>query len=222
MVQNYIFATKIPNFMIKNFKNIIFDLGGVLIPLDTSLVNQTLSSFYPHSEPLNPQLSTLNSQLFIDYEVGEISSTAFRQGIRELAGLPTLTDAQIDEAWNSLLLPFPTERIALLQTLAQNHRLFLLSNTNEIHLKRVNELLQEATGLPALESLFEKTYYSHLLHLRKPNHEIYEAVLADMGLPASETCFIDDNQANAEGANAVGITGIWLDLSKGDIMSLLF
>lgn len=203
-------------------KNLIFDLGGVIIPLDLSLVNQTLSSFYPHTQPLNAQLATLNSQLFIEYEVGKISSAEFRRGFRELADLPALTDAQIDEAWNSLLLPIPAERIHFLQDLAKKHRLFLLSNTNEIHLKRVNELLQEATGITNLEMLFEKTYYSHLLNMRKPHLEIYETVLMQANLPAQNTYFIDDNKANAEGAGKAGITGIWLDLSEKTVLDLLF
>ncbi len=202
-------------------KNLIFDLGGVLIPLDLSLVNQTLTKYAQDFSPLG-QGALGASPLFIDYEVGKISSAEFRQGFRELADLPALTDAQIDEAWNSLLLPIPVERIRLLERLAGKYRLFLLSNTNEIHLKRVNELLQESSGHQNLEMLFEKTYYSHLLKMRKPNREIYEAVLTDADLPAHETHFIDDNRENAEAAGKVGITGIWLDLNKETVLDLVF
>jgi putative hydrolase of the HAD superfamily len=209
-------------------KNLIFDLGGVIIPLDVSLVNQTLKkytdktpAFFGDKEAISPA-GLGASSLFVDYEVGKISSTSFRQGFRELADLPTLTDAQIDEAWNSLLLPIPAERIRLLERLAGKYRLFLLSNTNEIHIQCVNELLQASTGHTNLEMLFEKTYYSHLLGMRKPDRAIYEAVLADMGLPAQDTMFIDDNKANAEGASVVGITGVWLDLSKQTILEMDF
>lgn len=198
-------------------KNLIFDLGGVIIPLDLSLVNQTLSQFSAGGRQVD-----FHAPLFIKYELGNISSATFRQGVRDFVGLPALSDAQIDEAWNSLLLPIPIERIQLLQKLSKQYRIFLLSNTNEIHLERVHQILHEVSGIACLDDLFEKAYYSHLLHLRKPHKEIYEAVLADAGLLASETVFIDDNQANAEGASAVGMQGIWLDLSKNTILEVDF
>jgi len=198
-------------------KNLIFDLGGVIIPLDTALVNQTLKR-------INPEMNTvtLYAPLFLEYELGNISSAEFRQGLREFVNLPALTDEQVDEVWNSLLLPIPIERIHFLQKLSATHKLFLLSNTNEIHLTKVQQILQTCTGIAVLESLFEKNYYSHILNMRKPDKEIYEAVLYDAGISATETCFIDDNKANAEAATSVGIKGVWLNLEQETVLDLVF
>jgi FMN phosphatase YigB (HAD superfamily) len=191
-----------------NIKNIVFDLGAVIIPIDfekTFLAFSTLSKL-PVEEIKRRYQST---SLFVDYEKGIIGNFAFLQQLRMLLGVDhTVTDTQLADAWNTLLLPIPKERIDRIKMLAPSYRLFLLSNTNPIHIKDVNRILFECTAVPALEELFETTWYSYDLGLIKPHAEIYSRILNIKGLQANETVFLDDNADNIAGALSVGIQAL--------------
>lgn len=189
-------------------KNIIFDLGGVVINLN---FQKTLDAFQKLSKSQKFIEFTQRQQarLFDDYETGRITDAAFRDGLRQhydIAG----TDEEIDEAWNALLLDIPAERIDLLRELGNKYRLYLLSNTNAIHLQRFNQIVEESFTIPDLDSLFEKTYYSHLIGQRKPDDVVFEQILAQNNLNRSETLFVDDSIQHIESANAIGIKTLWL------------
>jgi putative hydrolase of the HAD superfamily len=188
-------------------KNIIFDLGGVVLDIDFGLTNKAfeelgLKDFASHitQHHITP--------LFEAYETGKIDDAAFIKGVQELSGLP-LTEAQITTAWNALLLEFLPPRIEFLLQLRTRYRLFLLSNTNAMHLREFNERLKRTSGL-YLEDIFEKTYYSHAVGLRKPHAEIYRLVIAENGLLPSETLFIDDTATNFSGAEEAGLKTLHL------------
>ncbi len=114
-----------------------------------------------------------------------------------------------------MLLDFPKERIELLQRLNKKYRLFLLSNTNEIHFHQYNNDLINQFGFD-LNSLFEKAYYSFELGMRKPDTEIFEYALNDSILDPFETLFIDDLDKNIETARRLGMNTIWIDITKND------
>jgi putative hydrolase of the HAD superfamily len=199
-------------------KNLIFDLGGVIIPIDIPRTVQAFIDFAPDKAESLRQ-SVLHSQMFLDFETGTINSAQFRASMRDLLEAD-LTDAQIDMAWNVLLLDIPVNRIALLARLKTQYRTFLLSNTNEIHLPKVERILQQCAGEDSLDDLFEKAYYSQKMGLRKPNSAIYEQVLAENKLNPAETVFIDDNFGNVAAAKSVGIRGIYLEVEKTDIVEI--
>ncbi|MBS1567119.1 MAG: HAD-IA family hydrolase, partial [Bacteroidetes bacterium] len=138
----------------------------------------------------------------------KIDDAAFLKGIREISGLP-LTDEQIIAAWNALLLEFVPARIEFLKRLKTKYRLFLLSNTNAIHVQEFNERLKKTNGL-YLEDIFEKTYYSNVVGLRKPHAPVYRLVLEENGLDPAETLFIDDTIGNFTGAEEVGLNVLHL------------
>ncbi|MFP4088792.1 MAG: HAD family hydrolase [Cyclobacteriaceae bacterium] len=190
--------------LLNTTKNLIFDLGGVIIDLDTSLSFQALSSFCLGTSS-GEQLLSENVKLFLDYEKGLISSDDFRQGIRQLTTNEALSDEEIDEAWNRMLLHIPEERFKLLETLRQKYRLFVLSNTNAIHVTAFNHIVEKTSGKPDLTHFFDKVYFSHEIRLRKPEPEIYEYVLQNSGLKAEESLFIDDRFENIEAARALGM-----------------
>lgn len=104
-----------------------------------------------------------------------------------------------------MLLDFPKERITLLQQLRKRYRVFLLSNTNPIHLRRINEILLRDTGVARLDDLFDKAYYSCYLNDAKPAASIYRTVLEDGGMQVADTLFIDDNADNIAGAKQLGM-----------------
>jgi len=191
----------------QGIKNVIFDLGGVIINLDNKLTEdafvamgvKNFRDYFGHGYAVS---------VFKDYEVGKLSDREFIDAIRGLTGL-TATDEEILRAWNALLLDFPPERIRLLNDLRKKYRLFLFSNTNALHLDYLQKVYQDAFG-GSLDDHFEKAYYSHILGKRKPDTASYQQILLENGLEGKETLFVDDALVNVEGANAAGLQGFFL------------
>jgi putative hydrolase of the HAD superfamily len=192
----------------RGIKNIIFDLGGVIINLDNqrttdafvALGLKNIREYFGHGHA---------ASFFKDYEVGRITDREFIDAIRETGGL-TASDQAIIDGWNALLLDFPPERIALLKQLQKNYRIFLFSNTNALHLAALQGIYTRTFGSGSLEDLFERTYYSHLLGMRKPDKASYEYILRENGLEGQETLFVDDAIVNVEGAEQAGLKGLFL------------
>lgn len=143
--------------------------------------------------------------IFDDYEQGKISSSEFRDGIRRITESPDLTDGQIDEAWNTLLIGVPPVNHDILLEAKKKYRTFLLSNNNEIHHKWIMGYLKAEFNLDSNAVFFEKDYYSHLMKMRKPNADIFEFVLAAHDLNPSETLFIDDSPQHIKTASSIGL-----------------
>lgn len=186
-----------------SIKNIIFDLGGVILNLS---VESTLRKFSELSDhPVDKVIEMYHSRPeFLAYEKGEITNDEFRESLKNIFGL-TSTDLELDVCWNAMLGDIPRERIELLRELRSKYKTYLLSNTNAIHLDFFSGMVKKAHGIESLDPLFHKAYYSHLMKMRKPDPAIYEYVLNENGLKAEETIFLDDNQANLKGAASVGI-----------------
>jgi FMN phosphatase YigB (HAD superfamily) len=184
-------------------KNIIFDLGGVIINLSVEKTHQAFASL--SGLPMEEIKSRVHhSAFFHQYEKGLISDSDFREQLRESLNIK-VGDTELDHAWNAMLLDIPIERIQLLEKLKPRFNLFLLSNTNNIHLQCFNSQVKQLTGFSAIDVYFHQTYYSHLVKMSKPDVEIYEHVLLSNNLVARETIFLDDNKDNLEGANNAGI-----------------
>jgi putative hydrolase of the HAD superfamily len=202
----------------KQIKNIIFDLGGVLLNIDYNLLVKAFANIgLPHFEDYFTQKS--QRDFFDLYEKGLISSEEFRKKIKEKCAAGT-TDAEIDAAWNSMLLDFPKHRLELLLKLKGRYRTFLLSNTNEIHMNYIHSYLEKAFQMPDFSKHFEKVHLSYNMRMRKPDAEIFQAVLRQNNLEASETLFIDDSVQHVESATKLGIQTYWLDVKKEDITTL--
>ncbi|GAB3337297.1 HAD family phosphatase [Larkinella ripae] len=192
-------------------KNIIFDLGDVIIPID---LRAPIRNFAVLSGLSEEEVESLWREhgLTLQYETGLIDDAGFRQHVRKLlknrdAGPDSWADEVIDTAWNTVLLDLPVERVQRIQELRGKYRLFVLSNTSAIHIAGVNRILAEQ-GQPALEELFEKVYYSYEVRLAKPSPEIYRHVLNTSGLNAEETLFLDDNPHNIRAAADLGIQAV--------------
>jgi len=188
-------------------KNIIFDLGNVILNID---IPRTIGIFSEWTGLRPEEVAKLfaENDLFKNYETGHWDDQTFLNQVRHIANGPNWLDEHIIDAWNTLLLDIPADRIELLQELNKNYRLFLLSNTSPIHIRKVNQILFETAGISDLSELFEKVYYSYELGCMKPDAIIYEKVLEDAGILPEESLFLDDNADNIAGAVAVGITSI--------------
>lgn len=187
----------------KGIKNIIFDLGGVLLDIDTGKTNKAFEKLGVPDFKSNYSLHKA-SPLFDNLEKGKVSEPEFYDGIRRLSNLP-LPDQDIRAAWNALILNFRMESLQHLDTLKSRYSLYLLSNTNSIHHAAFHQSFNEQTGGKNFDDHFTKAYYSHQLGMRKPDTEIYDLLLSDAGIMAKETIFIDDLLKNIEAAAALGI-----------------
>ena len=185
-------------------KNIIFDLGGVILNIDYHI---TLRSF----EALGIQdfekifTDKIQEQYFHQYEMGNISTSEMMDSINSFASTTIDTNSFLT-AWNSMLLDLPLARINILKNLKQKgFRLFLLSNINEMHHDAFQAIATKVIGEQIFNTLFEKTYYSHIMGDRKPNASSYQTILNNHDLTASETLFVDDLLPNIEAAKIVGL-----------------
>ncbi|MEO8771094.1 MAG: HAD family phosphatase [Ferruginibacter sp.] len=183
-------------------KNIIFDLGAVLINLDFEKSTNAFKELgFPHFENMFSQFKS--DQLFEKLEQGMIDESAFYSVLLKV-GKKDITAEQVKFAWNSMLLDFREESLSFLKVLKKNYKLYLLSNTNAIHLSAFNKILKAQIGEASLDPFFTKAWYSHLIGLRKPNNDIFEFVLKDGNLKAEETLFIDDTIGNILTAQKLG------------------
>ena len=183
-------------------RNIIFDLGGVLIDLD---IARTVEAFtlLGIQEPLHEAELKRRAIMYLGLETGTVSPDLFREAIRKLSPLRP-SDEAIDQAWNAMLSDFPEKRVKTLQKLNKNYRIFLLSNSNVIHYKFYANKFKRDYAME-MDSLFEKAYYSFEMNMCKPSSEIFQKVLELNGLLAEETLFIDDTIVNVIAATALGI-----------------
>lgn len=187
-----------------SIKNLIFDLGGVILDLS---IDHTLQAFSTLSGIDLRKVSELyTSPGFETYEKGMMTDDDFRDYVREVFSVQCST-SEIDACWNAMLRGFPIAKLQLLQKLKEDYSVFLLSNTNSIHIKHMNQVMLPALNLPPipLEGYFHRAYYSHIMKKRKPNADIFQQVLNENGLLAEQTLFLDDNLPNVEGAKQLGI-----------------
>ncbi len=187
----------------QKIKNIIFDLGGVIINIDYQL---TVDAFRKLGiKNINEVFSQIKqTELFDLFETGKISSHEFRTTLLKYTS-NTITTSEINNAWNAMLLDVPKERIKLLAELNKYYNIVVLSNTNEIHIHEFANILQQNHGFRDLSHLFKKVYYSYEIGYRKPNEDVFHFVLNDSGFIAHETLFIDDSLQHIQGANKIGI-----------------
>lgn len=181
-------------------KNIIFDWGGVLIHLDRQRcadvfakygvqVGDELTNPYGHRRDL------------MNFELGLMSVDEFHDTVRRVYGVD-LTDAQIDEAWNALLVGIPTYKLDTLLELKKHYRLFLLSNTNALHWEEGRKHF-EYKGLQ-MEDYFDQIFLSHEIHELKPSPEIFRKVAETAGIKPEETLFVDDLEVSCQSAEKLG------------------
>ena len=201
--------------MDKNIKNIVFDLGGVLVDLDfKGAINGLQQAGFAN---VKEQLQAFDRDgIFQKFELGEMTAEEFRTAIRENSTVE-LTDEEVDNLWNAMLLEIPREKLELILALRGKYMVYLLSNTNSIHWDYVCKNAFNYRGF-RVKDYFEETFLSYEMHLAKPDKAIFEKVLSDANLLPEETLFIDDSEANCKAAQEVGIHAhhyrIGDDLSK--------
>lgn len=192
----------------QHIKNIIFDLGGVIINLDT---HKTIAEFnklsYMPFEALYTQAA--QSSLFDNFDKGLISTEEFFYTIRKEIRYDG-PDHELLRAWNAMLLDVPERRLDVLVKMKQNYNTFLLSNTCEPHIAAFEHDLYIEHGVKNFNDYFDEVYYSCRMGMRKPDKEIFEFVLKQNDLKPEDTVFIDDSIQHVKGAGECGISAFLL------------
>ena len=195
----------------KKISAIILDLGGVILNLDQERTYKNFAKLGFDLDQMNDE-----STIFNDFEKGLITEKEFRQAIKTFLK-ESVSDEQIDAAWNSMLLDLPKERIELIKILKKKYEVYLLSNTNVIHIDFFRNYFDKNFKHENWNSLFNKIYYSHEIGLRKPDANIFEFVLKETAKDPRECIFIDDNKLNLNGAESCGIRTIWAQQPLSEI-----
>lgn len=196
--------SKIPD----EFDAIIFDLGGVLLPLFPERTVLAFSELFG-KDASTAYTQTAQSELFDQFERGELRPEEFRAGTCAFFG-KSVPDDRFDEAWNAMLGSLPAFHLQFLEEISDKKRLFLLSNTNEVHIARFLSDFERdhPRRSRSFSEYFETAHYSHELGMRKPEARIFEELIQRHELKRQRTLFIDDNQANVRAARAVGLVGV--------------
>ena len=191
----------------KNIDNIIFDLGNVILNID---YQNTIDAFEKIGVPDASIFYSKSSQLniFNQLETGRISKQNFILEIQKF--VPKASASQIINAWNAILQDLPNERLEILKDIKDKFSIFLLSNTNTIHIEKIIDKLGEKK-YEEFYNLFDKVYYSHEVKLRKPNADIFKLVIKENCLSIKNTLFIDDSIQHIESAKKIGLKTYHLD-----------
>jgi putative hydrolase of the HAD superfamily len=184
-------------------KNIIFDLGGVFLNIDFAITESAFKELGVNGFQ-NMFTQHHANDLFIQLETGAITELEFYDAFRASSGV-LLSNEQIKTAWNALLLDFRLPTLAWLETIKGKYRIFLFSNTNQIHHNAFHASYQEQTGRDNFDGFFIKAYYSQHMGMRKPDIAPFQHILLEQGLEASETLFIDDTIKNVLAAREAGM-----------------
>lgn len=189
-------------------KNIIFDLGGVILDID---IQKTAEAFREMGIPSFSEMFTqhYSNNLFVQLETGAISPEAFYEAFRNETGM-SLEDDAIKDAWNALLLDFRKPSLEWLDSIKDKYQIFLFSNTNQIHHDAFIEKYQQQTGKADFDAYFRKAYYSQQIGMRKPDLAPFLHILQEQNLVAAETLFIDDTIKNIIAAQQAGMQTVHL------------
>ncbi len=195
-------------------KNIIFDLGGVIIDIDPE---RSFHAFKRHVNGLSENV--YQHRLFHELETGKISPGPFRNAVRTELGI-RLEDSVIDNCMTTMLGEIPAGRIEILEKMKTRYQTLLLSNTNAIHYDAVSRYLLKTHGAPSFETYFHKTYYSHLVGLRKPDIRIFELVIRENDIVPEETLYLDDMDEHLKSAQSLGIVTVKVT-QENDLVNIL-
>lgn len=184
---------------LSDFDTIIFDFGGVILDIDPDLTRRRFV------EMLGIEKARLleTEQLPQLYETGAISRAEFVARINQIAGTD-IPESEVIAAWNAMLLNYKPARIEWIKRLHKNHKLLMLSNTNDAHFKYFHNKLMAEYGVTFYQ-LFDHVYLSHEMGMLKPSHEIFETVIREQQLNLQRTLFIEDTERNAVAAREVGL-----------------
>ena len=197
---------------LENIDFLIFDLGNVIIDIDIPLTIKELKSELSEDD-FHLAEEFFKSEIHAHFEKGLVDEAAFRDQVRK-DFKKQWPDEQIDRIWNALLLHIPQERIDLLRSLKNHYTICMLSNTNSIHYKKVEEILHRDCGERSFSPIFDRLFLSYEMGYKKPDPAIYEEVVKQLDTTAERCLFFDDLQDNLTAAKNAGLQIYHIDHPK--------
>lgn len=197
----------------KNVKNIIFDLGGVVIDLDRHKAVEALDRLgIPDSSSLLGEYEQKGP--FLALEKGEISSSELYDMLMPYCKEGTRC-SDIQDAFEEFLRQIPLERLKMLEKLrSKGYRLFVLSNTNPIMYNHWIDNAFRQDG-KSINDYFEGIVTSYQERMCKPDPALFQKVVDRYGLDPSETLMLDDSAANVDSARGIGLQALQITDSPG-------
>lgn len=180
-------------------KNIVFDLGNVLVPIDYDATNNALSDLTTDPEEVQQDFNLLHEK----YETGRISTSLFLNGVLRLAIQGTQA-RDVIAAWNAMLINVPDESLELIASVRENYSVYILSNTNELHIDWVNKKLKQLYGISSFDDVVDGAFYSHRIQAKKPDSEAFEKIVESADIIPEESLFLDDLEENIRAARKCG------------------
>ncbi|HNF49351.1 MAG TPA: HAD-IA family hydrolase [Chitinophagales bacterium] len=204
--------------MKNHVSTLIFDLGNVIINLlDDQQWYQNLGAVCKEMELMRLK----NAGFFDEFEKGNLTELEFLHSLKTIAINTAVTETDIIAAWNTILLDIPPSRVDMLKKLKQKYRIILLSNTNSIHISKIEDYCVSTFGENCLQTCFHHAYFSYDLHERKPDAEIYEQVKWLEDFLPNETYFFDDKPENLIYPSMMGIQTFLVDQEISHILSAI-
>jgi len=204
--------------MSAKIKNIIFDLGGVVLDIDENIVYKELEKL--GINVLELARSKEFMEIMSKFNTGIYTASTFRKKTKAFLGQEKMTDQKFDTLWNAMILDIPRERIEAIEKVKKHYKIFLMSNSNVIHYDLYVRDLQLRFGYNEFDELFNKSYFSFAEHLEKPDPRFFELILDHEGLLPEETLFIDDTAENIRAAKSLGINTY--HISRDELVRNLF
>ncbi|KAF9278366.1 hypothetical protein BGZ74_003117 [Mortierella antarctica] len=202
---------QLPNGLnVSSIKNLIFDLGNVLVKLNQ---NASAAAEFERLGATNPEARLDNVDLF---QTGKLDAQAFRAAVRLSTGLPSsVTDAQFDKAWSAILANFPRGRLELVQKLRRDsgYKVYVLSNSDTILTERLDKIIDKHHNERSLDPFFDKVFYSHEIGHLKPHKPAFMYVIDDLRLVPGETLLMDDSAENINAATSCGLQAVQIDIT---------
>ena len=196
-------------------KNLLFDMGGVILDIDRSRAIKALKEAgMPRPEDLLGDYGQKGP--FLALERGEISVEEFHEQLRQYFDRP-VTDDAIDDAFCEFLTGIPVERLRALEELKKKgYNMYLLSNTNALMWDKyiLNEYKKDGHDI---DYYFDGIIASFQVKAYKPEKEIFEAAERILGIKPEETLFFDDSQANLDAAAGLGFNTALVTGERGFI-----
>jgi glucose-1-phosphatase len=195
-----------------NVKNVILDLGGVLVDINPQKTYSALNRI------LSPEFADTIQweeipEVVLAMETGRWKKHEFIEHLSRVCK-PDVIEEEIIDAWCAMILEFPHERVDMVKSLSENYQVYLLSNTNVFHIKYFEKEFKNRYHF-SLHQLFTKIYYSSEIGLRKPDVESFLFVLNDAGIKAAETIMVDDREDNCTIAESLGMRSLKVPEKSG-------
>ena len=181
---------------------IIFDLGEVVVDLDTKAVLNQFAKL-TNADGIRLKEMLMSTPFLFQYETGQIDKYTFAKEMGNALDV-AMAFEDFEHAWNLMIKDITIERLEFIEKLKESHQVLILSNTNDMHEDKFESIMQERIGIKMTE-LAHKAYYSHRIGFRKPNADIYEFIIRENDLNPGRSLFLDDREDNILAAKEVGL-----------------